>query len=286
MITSPRTAVFSAALARKGWLGAHRFLIARRVTQLGVLGLFLAGPLAGLWIVKGTLASSVVLGVLPLSDPFIALQALAAGHLPEATLLAGAAIVLAFYLVIGGRAYCGWVCPVNLVSDAAAWLRRRAGIEAGAPPSRATRYALLAAVFAVCAATGTLVWELVNPVTLLHRALVFGAFTGAAAALGVFVFDLVVAARGWCGHVCPMGAFYALLGRAALLRVSARHASRCNDCRDCLRACPEPQVIQPALKGGGSPVILGGACTNCGRCIDVCAPDVFRFTNRFDTRRE
>ena len=40
----------------------------------------------------------------------------------------GAAIVLAAYLLFGGRTYCSWVCPVNPASDLAAWLRRRLGI--------------------------------------------------------------------------------------------------------------------------------------------------------------
>ena len=57
---------------------------------------------------------------------------------------------------------------------------------------------------------------------------------------------------------------------------------------DCYAVCPEPQVIAPALKGesGGGPLILAANCTNCGRCIDVCAPRVFGFCNRlkFDFR--
>jgi len=53
---------------------------------------------------------------------------------------------------------------------------------------------------------------------------------------------------------------------------------------DCFKVCPEQQVIRPALKGHmkGSnetigPVITSSNCTNCGRCIDVCAKDVFHF---------
>jgi polyferredoxin len=53
---------------------------------------------------------------------------------------------------------------------------------------------------------------------------------------------------------------------------------------DCFAVCPEPQVITPALKGavrGRGPVILSPDCSNCGRCIDVCSKDVFRFGSRF-----
>ena len=50
-----------------------------------ILGLFLAGPLTGVWIVKGTLTSSLTLDVLPLTDPYVLVQALIAGHAIAAT---------------------------------------------------------------------------------------------------------------------------------------------------------------------------------------------------------
>ena len=98
----------------------------------------------------------------------------------------------------------------------------------------------------------------------------------------------LVAKHGWCGHVCPVGASYALIGSKPLLRVAATHSARCDDCGDCYAVCPEPQVIVMPLKGkaGHGPVVSDRECTACGRCIDVCAPDVFRFTHRFDTRRD
>jgi ferredoxin-type protein NapH len=276
------------ALRTKGWWRAWRFLVLRRATQLGVVALFLLGPLAGAWVVKGNLASSVTLGVLPLTDPFVLAQVLAARHAPELSALLGAALVLAFYALAGGRAFCAWVCPVNVVADSAAWLRRRLRITTGRAPRRALRHWLLGAVLLACAVTGQAVWEFVNPVSLTQRALIFGGTLAWGAAAAVFLFDLLVAPRGWCGHLCPMGAAYALIGSRSLLRVSARHSSRCNDCADCFAVCPEPQVITLPLKGkgGAGPVIRDAACTNCGRCIDVCSTDVFTFTHRFDTRRD
>jgi|GEM_PF-2201130 len=112
-------------IAEKGWLASHRWLVLRRASQLGILALFLAGPWLGMWIVKGNLSYSLTLDTLPLTDPYVVLQSLFAGHLPGQLALTGAAIVLAFYLLAGGRVYCAWVCPLNPVTDAADWLRRR-----------------------------------------------------------------------------------------------------------------------------------------------------------------
>jgi ferredoxin-type protein NapH len=273
------------ALKAKGWLGANKWLLLRRISQLSILGLFLLGPVAGIWIVKGNLAYSYTLGVLPLTDPYVALQSLLTGHVPEKLGLIGVAIVLVFYFLVGGRVYCSWVCPVNIVTDTASWLRRRMGIKGSVHLARNTRYWILGMTLLGSALTGVVLWELINPVSMLHRGLIFGMGLAWAIVLAVFLFDLFVMSRGWCGRLCPVGAFYGLIGKRSPVGISAAERSACNDCMDCFEVCPEPQVIRPALKGaasGAGPVILSSACTNCGRCIDVCSKDVFRFGSRFN----
>lgn len=272
------------AVLAKGWFGAHKWLLLRRTSQLGILALFLAGPWLGVWLVKGNLSYSYTLDLLPLTDPYVLLQSVLAGHRPEQLALIGTAIVLAFYLLVGGRTYCSWVCPLNLVTDLADWLRERLGIKGGAHVSRNARLWVLGLTLLMATATGMIVWELVNPVSMLHRGLFFGLGAAWMVVLGVFLFDLFVMNRGWCGHLCPVGAFYGLLGRWSPLRVTAKQRSACNDCNDCFVVCPEPLVIRAPLKNGDrgvGPVILSPQCTNCGRCIDVCSKDVFAFGTRF-----
>jgi ferredoxin-type protein, NapH/MauN family len=275
----PRRIPGRAAVAARGWFAAHRWLVARRLSQVLFLTLFLSGPLFGLWIAKGTLAESRTLDVLPLTDPFVLLQSLASGHVPEGTALIGVFLVLAAYALLRGRLYCSWVCPVNLVTDAAAALRRRLGLREGMSLGRRTRLAVLGGAILASAATGTIAWEAVNPITTLHRGLVFGGLLAGGAALAavaaLFVFDLAVAQRGWCGHLCPVGAFYALIGRRGAVAVKAPARERCDQCMDCYAVCPEPHVITPALKGTGAPIVVSPDCTACGRCVDVCPHTVF-----------
>ncbi len=277
------------AVRVKGWLRAHQWLLARRVSQCAVLALFLAGPWFGYWLVKGNLNYSLTLGVLPLTDPYVLLQSLITGDRPERNALIGAAIVLVGYFLLGGRAYCAWVCPVNVVTDTAHWLRARLGVRGGARLSHATRYWILAMTLALASITGTIAWELVNPVSMLHRGIIFGMGAGWVIVAAVFLLDLFVAERAWCGHLCPVGAFYSVVAKFSPLRISAVRREQCNDCADCYAVCPEPLVIKPALKGAGrgiGPVILSPNCTNCGRCIDVCSKDVFAFATRFSDRSE
>jgi len=272
------------AIAKKGWFGAHKWLIFRRVSQLGILSLFLMGPVLGIWIVKGNMASSLTLDILPLSDPYVMLQGLMSGNVPVTNGLIGVSIVVVFYLLVGGRVYCSWVCPVNIVTDAAGWVRRKLGLKVSSHFARSTRYWLLALTLILPPITGTIVWELFNPVSLMFRGIIFGMGWAWMVIVAIFLFDIFVSQRGWCGHLCPVGAFYSLLGTKSLLRVSAVRRDQCDDCNDCFVVCPEPKVITPALKGadrGISPLIDDGNCTNCGRCIDICDEDVFNFTNRF-----
>ncbi len=266
---------------RRSWWLRQRFLLARRTAQFGLLGLFLLGPLAGIWWAKGNLAASTWFGVIPLSDPFIVVQSLLAlGHV-TLTALVGALLIGAFYWLVGGRVFCSWVCPVNIITDAAHWCRERLRLPPGWRPQRNLRHYLLAMCLVSAALTGTIAWELVNPVTLVQRGLVFGVGLGWTVMLAVFLFDLLVSRRGWCGHLCPVGAFYGLVGRTSPLRVAADRREACTDCGDCFAVCPEPHVITPALRGSGSRLVLAGDCTNCGRCLDVCDDDVFRFAERY-----
>jgi len=285
MASMPADSAGGEALLAKGWWGAHRWLVLRRFSQGTILAMFLAGPWFGVWIVKGNLNYSLTLDLLPLTDPLVLLQLLATGHMPERNALLGVCIALLLYLLIGGRTFCAWVCPLNVLTDIAGGLRRRLGIKGSAHISRRARYWMLAMTLVLAAATGSIAWELVNPVSMLHRGLIFGMGAGWMVVLAVFLFDLLVMSRGWCGHLCPVGAVYSLAGRWSLLRVAAAGRAACNNCMDCFAVCPEPQVIRLPLKGaklGAGPAILSPNCTHCARCIDVCSKDVFAFGMRFN----
>ncbi|MFM5463323.1 quinol dehydrogenase ferredoxin subunit NapH [Aeromonas simiae] len=277
------------ASQKLGWWHAHRFLLLRRLTQLSVMGLFLLGPLAGIWVLKGNLSSSELLGAVPLTDPLVLLQTLATGHWPLNALLIGSAIVLLGYWLVGGRVFCSWVCPVNLITDAAAWLRMRLGLRAGSTLSRATRYWLLAMVLVLPVATGLLVWEWVNPVPLVLRGLLFGMGAGWTLLLALLLFDLFVVERGWCGHLCPVGAFWALVNRVGFIKISASGRDRCSNCMDCYAVCPERPILKGPVHGarrGHGPLIAAQECLNCGRCIDVCAEQVFTLSVGFAVKAD
>lgn len=273
-----RPFVMPATLA--GRLRVWRWLILRRISQFTVLvaffGTFHFGwALFGRPLLAGNLSSSELLGLVPMSDPFAVAQILVTGHWLEPKVLIGAALILAFYAFLGGRVFCSWVCPVNVVTDAASWLRRRFGIREMLYLDRRTRYIVLALALVLSALMGLAAFEWISPIGMLHRELIYGLGLGWMAVLGVFLFDLFVLKHGWCGHLCPLGAFYALVGRTAQVRIGFDE-SRCTHCGECTQVCPEPHVLN-LKKAAENGMVASGECTNCGRCTTVCPEDALRF---------
>jgi ferredoxin-type protein NapH len=284
-VNAPATASIAARAAKPvrhfemprtlaGRLWFLRYTLARRLAQFGILVAFFGTAhwgwtVAGQPLLAGNLSAAKVAGAIPMADPFAVLQMLFARHWLEWEVLVGAAVVLAVYALIGGRTFCGWVCPMNVVTDAAEWTRGKLGLRADLlHVTPAVRYAALGLALALSAVAGLAAFEWVSPISMLHREIVFGAGLGLTAALGVFAFDLALVRRGWCGHVCPLGAFWALAGRGGQLAVKYDSAS-CTRCGDCVKVCPEPRVISfPVLAATGR--IAPGECLNCGKCIAVC----------------
>ncbi len=246
--------------------------------------MFLSGPMWNVWILKGNYSSSMLFDTVPLTDPLITAESLATGYLPEMTTLIGAFIIVLFYAVVASKAFCSWVCPMNMITDAAAWLRRKLGIRQSLKISRELRYVILGVILVGSAFTGSLLWEWINPVAALGRVFVFGLGATLWLVAVIFLFDLLVAEHGWCGHLCPIGAMYGVIGVKSLVKVNVVDRSRCDRCMDCYNVCPEPQVLRIPLHGKpeDSPIVLAKDCITCGRCIDVCAENVFTFGSRFE----
>jgi ferredoxin-type protein NapH len=261
----------------------NRYLLARRATQVSILILFALGAHLHLGVLTGDLSASRLFRTIPLADPFATLQILATGRTLESTVLLGAAIVLALWFALGGRGFCAWVCPVNIVSDATGWLGRRLGTRGQFRVDRSVRYWIAGLALGISAVMGIAAFEALSPIGMIQRGLIFGAGVGLFGAIAaIALLDLWVLRHGWCGSLCPLGAFWSIVGHRSLVRIGFDR-ERCDDCGDCLKICPEPQVIHfPEMEHKG--FIDSGNCLNCARCLEVCPRDAFRFTVRRPAR--
>jgi ferredoxin-type protein NapH len=264
--------VHERSLSTRLW--SWRYIALRRLTQFGILLLFF-GTAHWAWqypvktpLLTGNLSASELIGLVPIADPFAVLQIFLTGHVLQQKVLIGAAIVMAFYLLVGGRVFCAWVCPVNVVTDLAGWLRARLPVPTMFHLNRNIRYFVLAASLILSALTGVAAFEWVSPIGMMHREIIFGLGAGGMALAAIFLFDLLILKNGWCGHLCPLGGFWSLVGRTAQWRVRFDKDS-CTHCGECAKVCPEPQVLNlKKLEETG--YVISGECSNCGRCSPLC----------------
>ena len=125
--------------------------------------MFLLGLLAGIWIVKGNLNYSYTLDFLPLTDPYVALQAAMTGHFPESFGLIGSPSRSSSISWLAAAFIAAGVCPVNLVTDAAGLAARPPGHQGQQHPTRRnTRYWILGMTFGRLGGGGVVLWELIN----------------------------------------------------------------------------------------------------------------------------
>jgi ferredoxin-type protein NapH len=277
----------------------YRFLILRRFIQIAVLALFVVGnytwyivqgstvPLItdtakrSWWmdILKGDYSASLILDKIPLTDPFAFLQMIFAGSAIALNAALGAAIIFIVYALIGGRTFCSYVCPMNLVTDFAAWSRDRLGLQGTKQSllfSRSVRYWMIVMTLLLSFVFGVMAFETISPIGILQRGFIFGFGLGILVILAIFLFDLFALKHGFCGHICPLGGFYAFISRFSLLRVKYS-GTKCTHCMKCKAVCPEKQVLD-IVDGQPDACINSGECTRCGRCIEVCEDDALKFS--------
>ena len=258
----------------------YKYLILRRITQISLLLLYFGGNVYGWKVLTGDLSSSSLFATIPLSDPFAILQMFSAGAALGVNVLVGGVIIALFYAFIGGRAFCSWVCPVNLITDFADWLRRVLyldKIERKMWASRNIRYYAIILALIVSFISGIAAFEIISPITILNRGVIFGFGAGLGLLVSIFLFDLFVLKNGWCGHICPLGGVYSIIGKFNLFRVS-HNSENCTLCLKCKDVCPETQVLN--MIGKRNEFVTMIECTNCGRCVDVCDDDALEFSIR------
>jgi ferredoxin-type protein NapH len=266
----------------------------RRAVQVAALALFAAPPLLSGWalfgltkggeganstpadlLFYGSLSSSSM-GGLTLIDPFAVLEIIAATRSVELSWVLGAAVVLTFYTCIGARAFCGWVCPVNLLLEGTDWLRRKLGVsvvERAIP-----RHAKLGVALALLVASALLtrpLFEPWSPIGAIVKGMLFGSLAGSITLVAIVFAEFFWGHRVWCRSLCPVGALYELFGRIGLFKVRIEHTA-CTKCGRCRQVClASPEILDPAIEGKEN-FVKAGDCMRCGACVDACPEGALR----------
>lgn len=259
----------------------QKWTIARRFVQWLILILFLSPlflvEIEGDNFFFGTLSSSSIFGI-TLTDPFAALQVFFASRELSFAYFSGAIIIFFFYLIIRGRLFCSWVCPVNTILELTDKLRKFVKL----PDIKFNRHnkkylALLTIILSFL--IGVPIFEIISPIGFTMRNLLFTWGIGVWLLLAIVLFDLFISKRGWCRYFCPLGGFYQSIGKFGLFQVKFNHDA-CVGCTTCRSVClSSPEILEPGINRE-TKFVTSGDCTLCGACVDHCPFDALTIAVR------
>ena len=241
-------------------------------------------------LLEGTMNGSRLLGF-HLIDLFTAIETWTATHAIHTNMIIGSVTILVFYLLVGGKSFCAWACPYGILSEIGEHIHqklvsKRVIKERKWNPN--IRFAFWAVFLGVTFIDGFLVFEIINPIGILSRFIVYGWSLAIVWVLVILLFEIFYSRRMWCKYICPVGTTYNLLGWVSATKVQW-DMDKCDHCGACLDACFENHVIEfvkPKYdkerkeKGKTKQIVINGDCTLCGRCFDVCHTDAYNYTFR------
>jgi len=85
--------------------------------------------------------------------------------------------------------------------------------------------------------------------------------------------------RAFCKYICPVSVPLKITSRFSLLKI-AGDATKCNDCRACVKMCPMDVRIPEYILNGER--VLSTECSLCQTCITICAKDALKLSFGLD----
>lgn len=208
-------------------------------------------------------------------------------------------VLVVLVTVLGGRLFCGWICPLGTSLDAADTLffrrRKRQPVDTS---RRNIKYYLLVAVL-IAAAFSSQIAYLFDPIAIITRAMTlavypimhYGArsladagvdfapitnspylpsdaqyffrlnFLAAIVFVGILAAD-AISRRYWCRNLCPLGALLGIFSRFSLIRRQVRET--CVKCAKCVPGCKMGAIMDDPTQ------YQAPECIYCYACTSVC----------------
>ncbi len=235
-------------------------------------------------------------------DPLVGLATLITSRTIYAELLWGVLTIVMTILL--GRFFCGWVCPFGAIHHSVGYLRNtflitnpefkarsREKIRRNRyHPLQSIKYFILIFFMTTAIVTPSIQTGLLDPIPLVYRSVnlvllplikdnvlnlsVIQRYYEDAFSVGLIFFIAVFMnlfiPRFYCRFICPLGAFFGLISRFALWRISKKKDTEvCDNCHLCERHC----------EGACSPSeqIRISECLLCMNCLNECPGNLIEY---------
>ena len=185
-------------------------------------------------------------------------------------------------VILGGGAFCGWICPFGALQDLLNWVRRMLRLPEISVPTRLDRiltygrYLVLAGILYATISTVRLWFADYDPYrTIFGLGWIFEFnlaehWPAYVVALAIVVGALVIP-RFWCRYLCPLGSI-GIFNKLSILTISL-NPTKCTKCENCLDVCPM-SIDELGDIGKSSDCIL------CGKCVEACQTNALRINLR------
>ena len=216
----------------------------------------------------------------------------------------GALLFVVALTLLLGRIYCSVICPLGVMQDAIAWLRRKKNKYRYSPAKNILRYAMLVVVCAFLALGYAGIAGLIFPYSTYGRivstcvAPLYKLANNGLAALaehyGSYAFyevdawlksvsALVVSlltwgviavlawrgGRTWCNTICPVGTLLGFISKQSLFKIKI-DTDKCKNCHLCERNCKASCIDL------NTHTVDYSRCVVCGNCEMQCKHDAIK----------
>ena len=179
------------------------------------------------------------------------------------------------FIILLGRAICGFLCPMGLIQDIMDKIRRRTKTE-GISNSEKLRSALTPIKWAMTLLFIGLCFIGGNFCNFCPAVAVSPILAGVSTSLyvsGFFMIFVLISGffkrRFFC-NICPLGYIIGLFHKLSLFRIK-KDCTACSECGACYEACP--MGIKTIYTERGRADVTDANCIMCGECVKCCPED-------------
>jgi ferredoxin-type protein NapH len=266
--------------SKRGIGGLPKLSKLRRFVLLGIMLLFLLQFLK-IKVLVGGLTGSLAVWFVKLIDVFAYFESLVASKDFTTTAFIAVLPIIGIYLIFG-RAFCGWICPMDFLYEMMDKLRGNRQWAIGNRIKRISPkigYGIAGVLLVVSALVNIPFFtNYISHLTNFFRFITGSVFL----ALDLPFEPSVLAYSGsiiilllgleyffprlWCKVLCPVGKTYGLFNKISLIRLKFVEGE-CGECNLCEQLCYMNVKIARYID---RPDLRDTNCIYCGRCVEGC----------------